>query len=90
MNIDSPYALANVQEMGVARVRKTDLLVIAPRCRSCGRALKLEEGAVAASSYGQCCSSARRDAAQRAFGLRPISAADFDGPYLLPRDRRLA
>jgi hypothetical protein len=74
----------------VARIRKANLLVIAPRCRSCGRALELEEGVVAASSYGQCCSAARREAAQRAFGLRPIIAADFDGPYLLPRDHRLA
>ncbi len=83
----SRYVLTVHRRPDVTRIRKGKI-VAAPRCGSCGRALRLEEGVVAASSYGQCCSAARRAAAQRAFGLRPLTNADFSGPYLLPRSQR--
>lgn len=62
-------------------------LVAAPRCRSCGRAIGLSEGIVADSTYCRHCSAARHEAAKRTLDLRPISDADFLGPYVLQRRR---
>jgi hypothetical protein len=62
-------------------------LVVAARCRFCGRPLSLKKGVVANSSYGRCCSKVRRENAIARLGLSPITPADFDGPYLVRRGR---
>jgi hypothetical protein len=61
-------------------------LVVAACCRLCGRPLSQERG-VADSISGRCCSSLRHQKAVAKLGLRPITPADFDGPYLVRRGR---
>jgi len=70
----------------VSRTRK-EKLVVASTCRGCGEPRKLEEGVVASSSYGACCSKSRRAIAAGYLGLRPITPADFEGPYLVRSGR---
>jgi hypothetical protein len=70
----------------MARSSKTKL-VVAARCRSCGRPLSGAEGAVYAASYGRCCSSERRQKASAKLLLRPITSADFDGAYFVRQGR---
>jgi hypothetical protein len=70
----------------VSRSSKGEL-VVAACCCSCGRPLSQDQGVVAASSYGRCCSDVRRQKAVAKLGLGPITSADFDGPYLIRRGR---
>jgi len=63
-------------------------LITRPRCRHCNREWMPGHGVVAAEDFCRKCRKERRAKAKRAFGLRPLTPADFDGPYLLPRARR--
>jgi len=63
-------------------------MITRPRCRYCNREWVPAIGVAATQDYCRRCRKARREKAKRAFGLRPLTAADFDGPYLLPRARR--
>lgn len=66
---------------------KKQKLIVTACCRGCGRPLSLDQGVVAASTYGPCCSAARLATATRVLKLKPITAADFDGLYLTRRGR---
>lgn len=68
--------------------RPKRLAVLRPRCRFCGRYWTPEDGIVADSSYCSACSESRRLLAAEHLGLRPLTAADAVGPYLLPRALR--
>jgi len=63
-------------------------MLMFPKCRHCGRKWHPQEGAVASRDYCQVCHKDRREVAKRKFSLRPLSAADFNGPYLLPKALR--
>lgn len=62
-------------------------LVVAACCPLCGIPLPHIEGLVETASYGRCCSKVRRKKASEKLGLGPITFADFDGSYLIRRDR---
>lgn len=62
-------------------------IAVAPTCRFCDSTMDLEQGVVAASGAGRCCTNERRKAASDALGLRPIRPSDFDGPYLIRSGR---
>jgi len=59
-----------------------------PRCSHCGRFWRPTRGLVADAAYCKRCSKDRQAAAATHFGLRPLTAADFTGQYLLPRRLR--
>lgn len=60
-----------------------------PRCGYCRRRWMPESGAVASRDFCGHCRQERRRLAIAAFSLRPVTPADFDGDYLLPRAMRL-
>jgi hypothetical protein len=67
--------------------RSKEKLVVAARCPWCGRSLARMKGFVGKLSHGRCCSKERHQKAVAKLGLRPITPADFDGPYLVRRGR---
>ena len=69
--------------------RALSLAIARPRCRNCSRPWTPAEGVSAEQAYCPLCSDSRRAAAVKALGLRPLSAADFDGKYLRPQPRRI-
>lgn len=62
-------------------------LVVPARCTACGRPFPHEDGVVASSTYCRECSHDRLATAKKVLGLRPITSADFDGPYLIRQGR---
>lgn len=68
--------------------RSVNLAIAQPRCRFCSRPWTPTEGVSAEQVYCLLCSESRHAAAAKAFDLRPLTPADFDGQYLLPRSRR--
>lgn len=71
------------REMAMSK-RPERLAVLRPQCRFCGRYWMPADGVVANSSYCSACSDSRRALASEQLGLRPLTAADAVGPYLLP------
>jgi hypothetical protein len=55
-----------------------------PKCRHCKRAWTPAHGVIATKTYCPKCSNARQARAARGFGMKPVTPADFDGPYLIP------
>lgn len=70
--------------------RHPNLRLTSPRCTFCGATWQPAEGVDALESYCPICADTRRAAAQAYFQLKPLSAADFAGGYLLPRRMRTA
>lgn len=68
--------------------RSVNLAIVRPRCRFCSRPWTPAEGVSAEQAHCPLCSESRHTVAAKAFGLRPLTPADFDGQYLLPRSRR--
>lgn len=58
-----------------------------PKCRHCGRNWLPCDGVVASRGFCGRCRQDRRNIAKAAFDLHPITAADHDGIYLIPRTR---
>ena len=65
--------------------KSPNLMLSLPRCRNCNRHWRPAAGVVASSGYCSRCAKARRAAATARFELKPITKADLQGPYLLPR-----
>lgn len=65
--------------------RSRNLVVLRPKCRFCQRYWTPQDGVVASSTYCSACSGERRALAAEHLDLRPLTAADVVGPYLLPR-----
>jgi hypothetical protein len=68
--------------------KSPNLTLSLPRCRNCNRHWRPAEGLMASSGYCPRCAKARRAAATSRFELKPITRADLQGPYLLPRRLR--
>jgi hypothetical protein len=60
-----------------------------PKCRCCNRPWLPAMDVTASQGYCRKCRKERREAARQALDLHPITAADLDGPYLLPRRHRV-
>lgn len=69
--------------------RSGRLAVLRPQCRFCERYWTPEDGVVASSSYCSACVDDRRAIAAELLGLRPLTAAEKAGRYLLPRVRHV-
>lgn len=70
--------------------RLPNLRLTSPRCTFCGATWQPAEGIDALTTYCPCCADERRALAQAHFQLKPLSAADFCGGYILPRRLRSA
>lgn len=70
--------------------RSVNPAIARPRCRFCSRPWTPAEGVSAEQAHCPLCSESRHAVATKAFGLRPLVSADFDGQYLLPPSRRTA
>lgn len=68
--------------------KSPNLALSLPRCRNCQRYWRPQQGVSAQTGYCKKCAQDRRAAAMVRFDLKPLAAADFDGPYLLPRALR--
>lgn len=68
--------------------KSPNLTLTLPKCRNCQRHWRPEQGVSAQMGYCKKCAQDRRAAATFRFDLKPLAAADFDGPYLLPRALR--
>lgn len=62
-----------------------NLGVSLPTCRCCGNYWRPAPGLVADAGYCKKCAKERRAVAASRLGLKPITAADLTGRYLLPR-----
>lgn len=68
--------------------KASNLRLSVPKCRHCGRYWQPPEGVVADAAFCEKCAAERRSAAARALGLRPITATEGVGPYIVPRQLR--
>lgn len=69
--------------------KASNLHLSLPKCRCCGRYWHPPEGVVADAAYCKKCAKERRAAAAASLGLRPLTAVEGVGPYLLPRHLRV-
>lgn len=65
--------------------KSPNLTLSLPVCRHCGLHWRPGEGVVADAAYCKKCAKERRAAATSILGLKRITAADLQGPFLLPR-----
>ncbi|MCY1433774.1 hypothetical protein D9M71_498120 [compost metagenome] len=70
--------------------RLPNLMLTPPQCAFCGATWQPAEGIDALTTYCASCADDRRALVQTHFQLKPLSAADFCGEYLLPRRLRSA
>lgn len=68
--------------------KSPNLTLSLPKCGFCGRYWRPPQGMVADSGNCQKCSLERRKIASSSLGLKPITAADVTGNFLLPRRLR--
>lgn len=65
-----------------------NLGVSLPKCRCCGSFWRPAPGVNATAAYCKRCARLRRAEATVTMGLKPITASDLSGKFLLPRRLR--